>query len=201
MAHKKTQACAFNSYLDGDSGTKLRESMKAYVLIVNESGTEDSVISNLRHIPTITDVFGTFGTYDILAKLVSSDEENIQHDISNGIRKISNIRSTLTLLVDEKLGFLKTDETEQKVLDSHMAQAFVTIQCSKSDESSVMKNLEEIPEVIEANVLIGHHELICKIVAPTYNDISEIVSKKVRKIPGIKSTTTINVINNQGFSR
>jgi len=175
--------------------------VKAYVLIINESGTEDSVISNLKNIPSITDAFGTFGTWDILTKLVSSNEENIQHDISNGIRKISNIRSTLTLLVDEKLGFLKTNEIEQKVLDNYMAKAFVTIHCSKSDEYSVMKNLEEIPEVVEANVLVGHNELICKIMSPTYNDISEIVSKKVRKIHGIKSTNTINVINNQGFSR
>ena len=175
--------------------------MKAYVLIVNETGTEDSVISNLKNIPSITDAFGTFGTWDILTKMVSSNEENIQHDISNGIRKISNIRSTLTLLVDEKLGFLKTNEIEQKVLDTYMAKAFVTIHCLKSDEYSVMKNLEEIPEVTEANVLVGHNELICKIMSPTYNDISEIVSKKVRKIHGMKSTNTINVINNQGFSR
>ena len=175
--------------------------VKVYVLIINESGTEDSVISNLKNIPSITDAFGTFGTWDILTKLVSSNEENIQHDISKGIRKISNIRSTLTLLVDEKLGFLKTNEIEQKVLDNYMAKAFVTIHCSKSDEYSVMKNLEEIPEVVEANVLVGHNELICKIMSPTYNDISEIVSKKVRKIHGIKSTNTINVINNQGFSR
>jgi len=175
--------------------------VKAYVLIVNESGTEDSVISNLKNIPSITDAFGTFGTWDILTKLVSFNEENIQHDISKGIRKISNIRSTLTLLVDEKLGFLKTNEIEQKVLDNYMAKAFVTIHCSKLDEYSVMKNLEEIPEVVEANVLVGHNELICKIMSPTYNDISEIVSKKVRKIHGIKSTNTINVINNQGFSR
>ncbi|MCH9041301.1 MAG: Lrp/AsnC ligand binding domain-containing protein [Nitrosopumilus sp.] len=175
--------------------------VKAYVLIINESGTEDSVISNLKNIPSITDAFGTFGTWDILTKLVSSNEENIQHDISKGIRKISNIRSTLTLLVDEKLGFLKTNEIEQKVLDKYMAKAFITIHCSKSDEYSVMKNLEEIPEVVEANVLVGHNELICKIMSPTYNDISEIVSKKVRKIHGIKSTNTINVINNQGFSR
>ncbi|MEE8383671.1 MAG: AsnC family transcriptional regulator, partial [Nitrosopumilus sp.] len=62
---------------------------KAYVLIVNESGTEDSVISNLNHIPSITTAFGTFGNYDILTKLVSPDEENIHNDISNGIRKIS----------------------------------------------------------------------------------------------------------------
>ena len=174
---------------------------KAYVLIVNKSGTEDSVISNLNHIPSVTTAFGTFGAYDILTKLVSPDEEDIHNDISNGIRKISNIRSTLTLLVDPKPGISKVNEIEQKVLDTHMAQAFITIHCSKSDELRVMKNLEEIPEVIETDMLVGHFEIICRIAAPTYNDISEIVSKKIRKIPGIKSTITINVINNQGFSR
>jgi len=174
---------------------------KAYVLIVNKSGTEDSVISNLNNIPSVTTAFGTFGAFDILTKLVSPDEEDIQHDISNGIRKISNIRSTLTLLVEPNLGISKINEIEQKVLDDHMAQAFITIHCSKSDESRVMTNLEEIPEVIEADVLVGNYEVICRIAAPTYNNISEIVSKKIRRIPGIKSTITINVINNQGFSR
>ena len=174
---------------------------KAYVLIVNESGKEDSVISNLKNISSITNAFGTFGSYDILTKLKSSDEKDIQNDISNGIRKISNIRSTLTLLVDKKPGILKINEDEQKVLDAHMAQAFISIHCSKSDESNVMQKLEDIPEVIEADMLIGNYEIICKIAAPTYNDISDIISKKIRKIPGIKSTITINVVNNQGFSR
>ena len=174
---------------------------KAYVLILNESGTEDSVISNLNNIPSITNAFGTFGTYDILTKLELPNEEDIQHDISNRIRKISNIRSTLTLLVDKKPGFSKTNKIEQKVLDDHMAQAFITIHCSKSDESSIVKNLEEITEVVEVDLLVGNYEIICKIAAPTYNDISEIISKKIRKIPGIKSTITITVINKQGFSR
>ncbi len=82
-----------------------------------------------------------------------------------------------------------------------MTQAFIVIHCSKSDEFQVMKNLEEITEVVEVDVLIGNYEIICRIMAPTYNDISEIVSKKIRKIPGIKSTITINVINKQGFNR
>ncbi len=175
---------------------------KAYVLIVNEPGAEDSVISNLNKIQSITDAYGTFGTYDILTKLESHDEDIIQNDITNGIRKISKIRSTLTLLVDKKPGILKVNEIEQKVLDDHMAQAFViTIHFLKSDEPYIMKQLQEIPEVIEADFLIGYYEVICKISAPTYNDISEIVSKKIRNIPGIKSTLTTNVINNQGFSR
>ena len=174
---------------------------KSYVLIVNESGAEDSVISNLNNVESITDVYGTFGTYDLLTKLESANEQTIQDDISRKIRKMPNIKSTLTLLVDKEPGFTKIDKIEQKVLDSHTAQAFITIHCSKSDESKVMKQLQGIPEVIEADMLIGNYEIICKISAPTYNDISDTVSKKIRKIPEIKSTTTVNVVSNQGFSR
>jgi len=82
-----------------------------------------------------------------------------------------------------------------------MAHAFITIHCSKADESDIMKRLQEIPEIVEADILVGNYEIICNLSAPTYNDISNIISKKIRKIDGIKSTLTINVINKQGFSR
>lgn len=173
----------------------------AYVLIINESGKEDSVISNLRNIPSVSNAYGTFGSYDILVKMESSDEQNIQHDISNGIRKIPYIRSTLTLLIDNKPGISKTSDAEQKVLDEHMAQAYITIHCLKSEEENIMNSLNTIAEVVEAHTLVGNYEIICKVAAPTYTLISDIISKKIRDIPGIKSTITINLINNQGFAR
>lgn len=172
---------------------------KAYVLIVIESGTEDSVLSNLNKVSNVSQAFGTFGTFDILAKLESDNDKDLQEIISQGIRKISNIRSTLTLIVDKKLGISKTNEIEQNVLDEHMAQAFIIIHCSKLQEDQILGKLKEIPEIVEVDVLLGNYELICKIAAPTYNDISELVSKKIRKISEIKSTNTVNVINKQGF--
>ena len=172
---------------------------QAYVLIVNESGTDDSVISHLSNLSSIVDAFGTFGTYDILTKLESPDEEIIHNDISNGIRKIPHVRSTLTLLVDRIPGILKTTNIEETVLDDHTSQAFVGIRCFKSFERNIVENLEKIPEVISADILIGSYEILCRIVAPTYNDISDIISKKIRKISGIRSTVTINVINHQRF--
>ena len=174
---------------------------KAFVLIVNESGKEDSVLSNLNGISSVKNAFGTFGAYDIIAKLESENEDNIQKDISDKIRKISNIRSTLTLLVDSKPGISKTNRSEEKILEDHMAQAYVLIHCSTTNESDVLKNLKQIPEVISADILVGNYEIICKIVAPTYNEISQIISTKIRKIPNLKSTTTINVIHNQGFNK
>lgn len=65
----------------------------------------------------------------------------------------------------------------------------------------MMLRLEEIPEVIDADRTIENYEIICRIAAPTYNDISDIISKKIRKIPRIKSTITSNIINNQGFNK
>ena len=91
---------------------------KAYVLIVNESGTEDSIISNLNGIESVKEAHGTFGSYDILTKLESNGEQKIQQDISNKIRKIHNIRSTLTLLVNEKENFRKIGKSEKAVLVS-----------------------------------------------------------------------------------
>ena len=160
---------------------------------------DDSVISNLSNLSSIVDAFGTFGTYDILTKLESPDEQTIHNDISNGIRKLAHVRSTLTLLVDRTPGILKTTDVEETVLNDHTSQAFVGIRCFKSLESNIVESLGKIPEVISADILIGSYEILCRVVAPTYNDISDIISKKIRKIPGIRSTVTINVINHKQF--
>ncbi len=173
---------------------------KAYVLIVNESGKEDSIISHLKNILNVTNVFGVFGTYDIITKLESNSEQTIYHDISYGVRKIPNIQSTLTLLIKKSVT-IKINKLERDVLDTYMAQAFVTIHCLKSQENLVIQHLNDISEVVGVDMLIGNIELICKIAAPTYNHISEIISQKIRKISGIRSTNTINLITNQVFSR
>ena len=176
-------------------------SFKAYVFIVNESGSEDSVLSNLNVIPSVSSAFGTFGAYDILAKLESDNEQDIQNSISTKIRKIPKIRSTLTLLVDSKPGLSKTNSSEDKILDTHMAQAYVMIRCPKSSEPDVLNGLKQISEVTYADFLVGRYDILCKVAAPTYNDISKIIGTKIRKIPNLKSTVTINVINNQGFCK
>ena len=172
----------------------------AYVLIANESGTDDSVILSLREIPSITNVYGTFGSYDLLTKLESSNEQIVQNDILNGITKINNIKATLTLLVDGP-GIQKTTKIEQEILDAHMSHAYVVIRCLNSNKNHIMKKLEEIIEMIEAYALIGTFDIICKITAPTYNDLSDIISNKIRTISEITSTNTINVINQQGFDK
>ena len=71
---------------------------QAYVLVNCELGSEEAVISQLKLIEGVTEVHGTFGAYDILAKIESDRVEALREIITWKIRKIENIRSTLTLM-------------------------------------------------------------------------------------------------------
>ncbi len=71
---------------------------QGFVLIDCELGSEESVIMHLKWLEGVTEVHGTFGAYDILAKIESDRVESLRELITWKIRKIENIRSTLTLM-------------------------------------------------------------------------------------------------------
>ena len=73
----------------------------AYVLINCELGSEESIIQQLKELDSVVEVHGTFGAYDILAKIESSTVEVLRETITWKIRKIEQIRSTLTLMCIE----------------------------------------------------------------------------------------------------
>ena len=76
----------------------------AYVLVNCELGSEESIIRQLKNIESVKEVHGTFGAYDILAKIESSTVETLRESITWKIRKIEKIRSTLTLMGIEGQG-------------------------------------------------------------------------------------------------
>ena len=77
---------------------------KAFILINCELGSEEQIISELKTFSDVKEVHGTFGAYDIIAKISSESVEKIRETISWKIRKIEKIRSTLTLTKVEGQG-------------------------------------------------------------------------------------------------
>ena len=73
----------------------------AYVLINCDLGYEEQIIEELKHISDVKEMHGTFGAYDILAKVESANEKNLRDTITWKIRKLDRVRSTLTLMVIE----------------------------------------------------------------------------------------------------
>lgn len=167
---------------------------RAYIFFSCETGFDDSVISRLRLIESVTEVYGTLGKYDVIAKLESDSEDVLQETIARKIRKLDKIKGTLTLIVNKDQQFSNSIKYELLKNVKNISQAYIIIDCNHANEYQVFKNLKEIPEVIECDVLIGSYELICRIVAPTYNDISDVVTNKIRKLEKIRGTMTLYVI-------
>ncbi|HJJ23328.1 MAG TPA: Lrp/AsnC ligand binding domain-containing protein [Nitrosopumilus sp.] len=70
----------------------------AYVLVCCDLGSEEGIIEDLKHIDSVKEISGTFGAYDIIAKVENPDREKLRETIIWSIRKIEHVRSTLTLM-------------------------------------------------------------------------------------------------------
>ena len=79
----------------------------AYVLINSDLGTDVSIIEKIKEILTDNndvqcEIQGVYGVFDIILKLSSTNSDILRSVITNKIRKINNIQSTLTMMVIEK---------------------------------------------------------------------------------------------------
>ena len=78
----------------------------AYVLLNSDLGSDKSIIDEIKQILQDEDVKfevqGVYGVYDIVLKLSSDNAENLRGIITNKIRKIGKVQSTLTMMVREE---------------------------------------------------------------------------------------------------
>ena len=70
-----------------------------YVMMTCDVGFEKYVIDQLKAIDLVKEIKEVMGEYDILAKLESDNPDELENIISSKIRRISNIKTTLTLTV------------------------------------------------------------------------------------------------------
>jgi len=77
-----------------------------YVLLNSDLGSDESIINEVKQILSdegVTyEVQGVYGVYDIVLKLSSDDAEKLRSIITNKVRKITKVQSTLTMMVIEE---------------------------------------------------------------------------------------------------
>ena len=71
----------------------------AYVLINYEIGSEQNILNKLKNVPGVVEVSEVNGVYDIVVKIASDNLDNLKEIITQHIRTIDTIRSTMTLIV------------------------------------------------------------------------------------------------------
>ena len=74
----------------------------SYIMINCETGSETSIIDELKSIIYIREVQGVLGNYDILAKLETPTIENTRDTIAL-IRKIKDVHCTTTVICAKDL--------------------------------------------------------------------------------------------------
>ncbi len=73
----------------------------AFTLITCDVGTEGKIVQNLKTIDEIKEAQRVMGNYDIVVKLETQTKEDLMKIITQKIRIIPNIRTTLSLMKTE----------------------------------------------------------------------------------------------------
>ena len=79
----------------------------AYVLLNSDLGSDETIIKKVKEIlesgeNVKYEVQGVYGVYDIILKVTSDNSEKLRSVITNKIRKIDKVQSTLTMMVIEE---------------------------------------------------------------------------------------------------
>ncbi len=171
---------------------------KAYVLMNCDLGSEKEVITSLKKITGVKEAHGTLGLYDVIAQIDLDDDEKIREVVTKVIRKMPKIHSTVTLTRSESGElFQASEKIIGMMLGQNLSQAYVVIHCDKGEEYPTLKNLSHIPEVKEADVVFGFYDVICKIETPDNKTLENTITQAIRSLSNIKSSMTLNIINEQ----
>ncbi|HSV42063.1 MAG TPA: Lrp/AsnC ligand binding domain-containing protein [Methanomassiliicoccales archaeon] len=77
--------------------------MPEVIIIINtDVGKEGDVLKELTNIPEVESAYIVYGVYDLVAKVNTKDMDQLNLMISDRIRRIAGVRSTLTLVISKE---------------------------------------------------------------------------------------------------
>jgi DNA-binding Lrp family transcriptional regulator len=71
----------------------------AFVFLSVDLGKEPEVVQGLQEISEVKETYQIYGVYDVIARIEADNMNEIKDVIGFKIRKIENVRSTLTMIV------------------------------------------------------------------------------------------------------
>ncbi len=74
----------------------------AFILINSEIGEENTVMSQLLELPNVKEAHVVYGVYDLIAKIEAEDTESLKKIVTENLRALDNVRSTMTMICVEQ---------------------------------------------------------------------------------------------------
>ncbi len=75
-----------------------------------------------------------------------------------------------------------------------MATAYLLLNVETGTEEDVMRSLNPIPEVKEARMVYGAHDIIIRVETETMEEMKNVVNGRIRRLYRIRSTMTMIVV-------
>ncbi len=75
-----------------------------------------------------------------------------------------------------------------------MPKAIVLINTDVGMEDEVVRQLANMPEVREVHIVYGVYDLVAIVEASSFDELRSAIVNKIRRLPHIKSTTTLIVV-------
>jgi DNA-binding Lrp family transcriptional regulator len=82
-------------------------------------------------------------------------------------------------------------ETFQLDKTKTITKAYLMINCESGSETQIIDELKTFPEIKKVDMTIGRHDILTLIQAGSADELSDIITMKIRKIPEIRCTTTL----------
>ncbi|RLG75097.1 MAG: Lrp/AsnC family transcriptional regulator [Thermoprotei archaeon] len=80
-----------------------------------------------------------------------------------------------------------------------MSIAFILLNTEIGAEEEVLNELGEVEYVTEAYIVYGNYDIIAKVEAPDMTKLKEVITWKIRRIPKVKSTLTMIIVEGRIF--
>jgi DNA-binding Lrp family transcriptional regulator len=75
-----------------------------------------------------------------------------------------------------------------------MSVSYVLINVEPGAEEEVLKEVRKVPNVKECHRIYGIYDMIAKVEADSMDRLKEIITWKIRRLSGVRSTVTTMVI-------
>ena len=73
----------------------------AFVLINTEIDAMEKVLKDLENVESVKEAYSTFGVYDVIVKVEAPSMDKIKDLVTDRIRRLDGVRSSLTMIVIE----------------------------------------------------------------------------------------------------
>lgn len=85
-----------------------------------------------------------------------------------------------------------------KFQETILSTAYILVNCTLGSEERIITEIAKLPDVREVRGTYGVHDIFVKVKSDNTETMNHTITSRIRKIPGITSTVTLVVIEEQG---